>query len=296
MIPVLYNRFLPVLHHGDVSADGTTRRIARPPRWSGATARVSIATVGILLITIAATSTAAAHPFDARFYSHRIVIEARPGTLGVVVSMEIPAAQVMKDFAAAFGDREEVGEEQDREFASQVFARMGQNLTVLVDGEVREMAWQPVPDVPNGVGNGRFFVYHVQATTPVTFGGEPTEVLVTNDNEIDRPAYYSGWVFAEDGVVAVESSLTGIGRDAAGDDAFDKAGAWSADPVNRDLAVTLRIGPPEPAEPAESAATDPTPDAPAGEGDGLRPGQWIAIAIPVLTAITVTLAIALRRR
>lgn len=294
MIPELYNRFLPVIHHGDMSADGTTRGIARPPRrglrqrWAAVGLASAAGAAGIFLITLVAPSTAGAHPFDARFYSHRIVVEARPGTLGVVVSMEIPAAIVMREFAGVYSDRDEVGEEQDREFAQRIFQRMGSQLRVLVSGENREMDWQPIPDVPNGVGNGRFFVYHLQATTPVTWGAEPTEVLITNDNEIDRPAYYSGWIFAEEGVYAMSSSLTGIGADAAAADAFEKAGAWSADPVNRDVSVAFRLGPPP-----DPAATQPAGDVeneiPDGEGTGSGGFPWWIVFIPIPPAIVLYL-------
>jgi hypothetical protein len=217
-----------------VTRDVTTRERPRGP------------VLGLALLAIAATvavgGLAAAHPFGERFYAHRIVLRTGDGALGLQYSTEIPSATVMRRFADEVAGLDEVGEAEDRAFTERMLVELASNLAVHVDGEPVTLTWGPVPGQASGVGTGEFFAYHVQAELPLTWSEQPVEVLVTNDNALEWPAYYSGWIFTDGGVQVTRSSLQGIGQTASRDDVFQQADAWSRNPVYRDVAATFVAG------------------------------------------------------
>ncbi len=187
---------------------------------------------------------ASAHPFGDEYYAHRLVLRLHDTSIDLEYSTEIPAQEIMLQFARKYAGVGEIGPEQDREFADQRLAEYGDGLVVILGDDVLDVDWQPVPDVPNGVGNGRFFVYHIRGTVPYTLTEDPVDILVTNDNNLREAAYYSGWIFADPGLRVVTSSLEGMGAAASGKDVFQQEGAWSRDPIFRDIAATLVKGPP----------------------------------------------------
>jgi hypothetical protein len=238
---------------------------------------VIAAAVASLVAALLPCGRSYAHPFGDEYYSHRIVIRADAGTLTLEYSIEYPAQEIMLRFARDFAGTPEVGDDQDRQFAERVFTELGEGLFVLIDGTLTEVEWAPVPDVPNGVGTGRFFVYHIRATTPFRWGGEPVEILVTNDNAINEAAYFSGWIFAGPGLQVLHSSLEGLGIEAGGGrEVYDKEGAWSRDPVNRDVSASITRG----ADPVAA-------EAPTEALDGWRFPWWLFLLLlaPVAGAV-----------
>ncbi len=242
-----------MLDHRAMTRDGTTRAVT-PGRL------LPLLVLGCLL---AAPAAVRAHPFGERYYAHRIVLRAREGALGLQYSTEIPAGTVMRRFARDYSGLPEVGEEEDRAFTERMLTELASGLTVLVGGEAVQLTWGPMEGQPSGVGTGEFFAYHLQAEAPVVWGEAPTEILVTNDNSLDWPAYYSGWIFCEPGVAVGESSLRGIGEVASQEDVFQIADAWSRNPIYRDVAATFTV--------TDAAGEAPEP---AAGTDGRRGWAW----------------------
>ena len=201
--------------------------------------------MGVLIASLGIATAASPHPFGEDEYAHRVVLRVHEASLRVEYSIEIPAQVVMLQFAHLYGGASEVGDQQDEAFARRMFEELGANLTLLVDGTVADPQWERVPDVPNGVGSGRFFVYHLRSTIPVTWSVEGVDLLLTNDNAVQKAAYYSGWIFADPGITVASSSLEGMGAAAAAGDVFNEESAWSRDPVYRDVAATIGVSPPE---------------------------------------------------
>ncbi len=258
-----------------MTRDGTTR--APNPD--------SVLTLALALILLALPTLAHAHPFGERFYAHRIVLRAREGALGIQYSTELPAATVMRRFAREVAGLEDVGPEQDRAFTERMLKEMAEGLSVLVSGEAVQVAWGPMEGQPSGVGTGEFFAYHLEAEIPVTWTDEPLEILVTNNNALDWPAYFSGWIFAEDGVAVAESSLAGMGEAAAGDDVFQLQDAWSRDPIYRDVAAAFTTAGPTPPETPAPEPTDPhTRQALIWLAAALLAGALMALAVSRLRA------------
>jgi len=230
----------------------------------------------VLLASLAWGATVWAHPFGDDEYAHRAVLRLHDASLGVEYSVEVPAQVILLRFAHLFGGGTAVGDQQDAEFAAMMFEELGANVLLMVDGEPADLAWVPVPDVPNGVGTGRFFVYHLRASVPIDWPEDGVELLLTNDNAVEKAAYYSGWIFADPGLTVIDSSLEGMDASAAGGDVFNAEGAWSRDPVYRDVAVTIgRTPPPEP---------DPTTRFP-----------WWIVVIPVGALVGWGIGAAIRR-
>jgi len=231
-----------------------------------------------LIAALTVQATASAHPFGDDEYAHRIVLRLHEASLGLEYSVEVPAQVIMQRFAHLYGGGAAVGEQQDEEFAAMIFAELADHLTLRVDGELVPLDWEPVPDVPNAVGTGRFFVYHLRASAPLSWSAEGLELLLTNDNAVADAAYYSGWIFADPGIAVQRSSLEGMGAAAAGGDVFNAEGAWSRDPVYRDVAATVAPARPEP---------------PPQQGRGFP--WWIA-GIPLVALAAWGIGTALRRR
>jgi hypothetical protein len=223
--------------------------------------RTAIATLIALGIAVV-PALARAHPFGDEYYAHRLVLRMHDTSLDIEYSTEIPAQEIMLQFARRFAGVADVGPQHDLEFASARYGELGDNLVVILGDEVLDLDWQPLSDVPNGVGNGRFFVYHIRATVPHTITDESLEVLVTNDNAMNEAAYYSGWIFADPGIRVVRSSLEGMGAAASGKDVFQQEGAWSRDPVYRDISAALVKGEGTPTEGEVEAADEGGPDTP----------------------------------
>ena len=200
------------------------------------------ALVGVVLCLVQPAATA--HPFGDEYYAHRLVLRLHDTSIDLEYSTEIPAQEIMLQFARKYAGVAEVGSAQDEEFADARLAELGEGLVVILGDDLVDVDWQPMPDVPNGVGNGRFFVYHIRGTIPHTFTEDPTNILVTNDNNIKEVAYFSGWIFADPGIRVLTSSLEGMGAAASGKDVFQQEGAWSRDPIYRDIAATMAMGTP----------------------------------------------------
>ena len=238
----------------------------------------------LALVLLAVPTLIQAHPFGERYYAHRIVLRAREGALGIQYSTELPAATVMRRFAREVAGLEEVGEDQDRAFTERMLKELSEGLTVLVDGEAVQVAWRPMESQPSGVGTGEFFAYHLEAEVPVTWADDPVEILVTNNNALDWPAYFSGWIFTEEGVDVLESSLAGIGSSASADDVFQLEDAWSRDPVYRDVAASFTVTQPV-IEVVEDPPMDPqTRRALIWLGIAILAGTFMALAVSRIRA------------
>ncbi len=209
-------------------------------------------------------------------------MRAWEGQLVVDYSAEIPIGVVMRRFATLYGGLEEVGEKEDREFAATIFAELSQNLTLLIDGEMVDASWVPIPDVPNGVASERFFVYHLRAEIPRQWAAEPTTLLLINDNYRENPAYFSCWVFPGNGVQVVSTTAENMGAEAAGSDVSNVAKAWSLDPIYRDLEAVIAA---KPTVVAANAAD--TPAAQDEARDSSFPWWILLIPLPPLAIVVV---------
>ncbi len=203
--------------------------------------RTAIATL-IGAVLGLAPIVAHAHPFGDEYYAHRLVLRLHDTSLDIEYSTEVPAQEIMLQFARKFAGVPDVGPEHDQAFADARYADLAEGLVVILGDQVLDLDWQPLTDVPNGVGNGRFFVYHIRATVQHELTDEPIDILVTNDNAMREAAYYSGWIFADPGIRVIGSSLEGMGAAASGADVFQQEGAWSRDPIFRDIAASLATG------------------------------------------------------
>ena len=183
-----------------------------------------------------------AHPFGDEYYAHRLVLRLHDTSLDIEYSTEVPAQEIMLQFARKFAGVPDVGPEHDQEFANARYEDLAVGLVVILGDEVLDLDWQPLTDVPNGVGNGRFFVYHIRATVQHELTDAPIDILVTNDNAMNEAAYYSGWIFADPGIRVLGSSLEGMAAAASGKDVFQQEGAWSRDPIFRDVSASLATG------------------------------------------------------
>ncbi len=202
--------------------------------------RISILAV---LGTLAALSanTAAAHPFGPEYYSFRTVVDLDGSDLRVTTTVEMPTLKVLEEYTRRYGHLEEIGEEQDREFFQSMLQRVGDGLTVTLDGERLDGSWIAADSPINGRADEQFFYYIVTFEKPGALPRAGGALTVVNDCYPDAEAYYSGWIRPTAGWTVTDSNLTGLGNAAQAEDVSTIEEAWSKDPALRNL--TARVAP-----------------------------------------------------
>jgi hypothetical protein len=196
--------------------------------------------LGILGAATALFSTgAAAHPYGPEYYSFRTVVDLDGRDLRVTTAVEMPTMKVLVEFAARYGHLEEIGDKEDREFFESMLKRVGDGLTVQIDGQPIEGSWTAADSPINGRADERFFYYIVtfEKADALPVGGGQLAVI-NRVHELDE-AYYSGWIRPSSGWQVTESNLNALGNSAQSEDVSEVKEAWSKDAALRNLEARI---------------------------------------------------------
>ena len=175
--------------------------------WVGRTMRMipRIIFVCCLLTALGLVRGADAHPFGPKYYSFRTVIVLDGTTLKLTTAVEAPTMKVLEEYAKLYGHLDEIGEREDREFFELMLKRIGDGLTVTIDGKAVQGSWVRADSPINGRADEQFFYYIVQFEAVSALPTGPCEIVLTNRIYQDEESYHSGWIKPSAGWKVVES-------------------------------------------------------------------------------------------
>jgi len=161
-----------------------------------------------------------------------------------VVTLEVPTPVVLRSYQQRYAEVEQTPEDLDRDFFQFQCERLGQGLSLALDGAPVEGAWVPVDHPSNGLGGELFFVYlmRFEPAQPPQLGAAATLTL-RNESLPKARMYLSG--YAEAGLpwaVASNSARDLIGQRADEKDVGDDPDAWTRDEQARVLEVSFTRG------------------------------------------------------
>ena len=182
---------------------------------------------------------AAAHPYGPEYYSFRTVVDLDGADLRVTTTVEVPTMKVLEEYARRYGHLEEIGEEQDREFFQTMLQKLGDGLSVTLDGKPLEGAWAAADSPINGRADDRFFYYIVTFARPGAVPSAGGAIEVVNGCFPGVEAYYSGWIRPSTAWQVLETNLTGLGTAAQAEDVSEIKEAWSNEESLRNLSATV---------------------------------------------------------
>lgn len=208
-----------------------------------------------LILALLFSAPAAAHPFSRESYSIRQALKVQGDKLLAVAILEVPANQVMADLLGA-AEAEARKDELDAKaidlkvsrnlvdrYNREIWARMGEGLTLKINGEVVKGKWKPLKSKGNGKGGEGFFVYMIAFDTrgKASLGSEAT-VELTNTGWADVPMYYAGLINVGESWTVVEDNardILGPIAETSEPDVSNPAG-WTKDEGLRNLRVVFK--------------------------------------------------------
>ncbi len=200
--------------------------------------------LGILGAATALLSVeAGAHPYGPEYYSFRTVVDLDGRDLRVTTTVEMPTMKVLEEFAARYGHLEEIGEKEDREFFESMLERVGDGLTVQLDGQAIEGDWTAADSPINGRADEKFFYYIVTFSKAGALPAGGGELQVINRVNEAAEAYYSGWIRPGAGWAVTGSNLNALGASAQSEDVSEVKEAWSKDGALRNLQARFAPAP-----------------------------------------------------
>lgn len=218
------------------------------PQWArfdGAASKVAtFAAAGFAVVGLTVgglTTPAAAHPFDADFYSSRALVKGGPDGVSVVVAVEVPTRTILEQFLELYGDPSQLDESSDDLFRQRQFDQLGRELRLRVAGRRLPGEWRPVAGEANGRGTDTFFLYLLEFVPddPEKLAAERLEMRIDMEVFPREFIYLSAEVEIEAPWQVISNSADSI-LSASDDELFDpETGRWSVDPRLRRVRLVL---------------------------------------------------------
>jgi hypothetical protein len=194
-----------------------------------------------VLIALFLASPAMAHPFGTKFHSMRHELRMGDQGLEAVVILEVPTPVVLRTYQQRYDDAGITTEEAERDFMAWWCGRLGEGLSLKVDGQPAAGAWRPADHPSNGRGAENFFVYLLsfEFEQPPTLG-QRVEVRVDNTSLPRAKMYYSSFAEASGAWrIASNSARDLIGEKADAEEVSEDPAAWTRDEAARSLKVVF---------------------------------------------------------
>ncbi|MEM6795819.1 MAG: hypothetical protein AAF725_17730 [Acidobacteriota bacterium] len=211
----------------------------RGPR--GATSRLGLLIATAAACVLLAALPAAAHPFDADYYSSRAEVVAGQDGPRFTVIVEVPTRRIIENFLELYGDPSSLDEESDRLFRERQFATLASQLRLFLSGRAVAGEWLPVEGESNGRGTETFFIYLLEfhPKDPAIFDASRLNVRLDMEVFPREFIYLSATTDVQSPWVLSGNSAEKI-LAASSDELFDpETGRWSVDPRLRRLKFLL---------------------------------------------------------
>jgi hypothetical protein len=203
-------------------------------------------------VALFAAAPLVGHSFWPTFYSSKTAVSVAGDELQVAEVIEIPTASLLPKFRKRYRHldlKEEIEagrfDALEEQFKQELFATMGEGLSLEVDGRAVAGSWEPADTPMNGRASEGFFVYLLEFEPAEPWQlGERVRVRVTNDLYRDRNIVLANYVETGPDWTLLESSSP---QPPPGADLTVGAPAelemWSQDPEYRDFRVVLERTP-----------------------------------------------------
>ena len=191
---------------------------------------MSVPRVLLLLLLLVLPTVAIAHPYGAAYFGHHLRVTVTRDVVRVEYRAEVPTQQVMREMAEHRWEERRSGERAD--FTGAVLDKLQDGLHVRADGEL--LALERLPVDPTGSGDATFFLYVLALEGALPEGA--SRIDVTNDNFIDKSAYFAAEVLVADDLVVDACSLLDVD---GGRVLKDRTGQWVQDEDLRRITVEV---------------------------------------------------------
>ncbi len=182
---------------------------------------------------------ASAHPFSSNEYSYRTAVKVSDQGAVLLVVLEQPIQTVMAelDLESVEGGKAAQRRKIER-YNEQVWAQMGESLTVTLDGQELTGTWRAIEHEMNGKAAEGFFVYMVGFDSKElrSLPAAGFELIIDNAGLQDAEMVYSGGASAVEPWTILDSTADSmLGTDAGL--ALDQPGRWTRDGTLRHFVV-----------------------------------------------------------
>lgn len=201
--------------------------------------------ITLMSISLWVATPAWAHPYGTKFHSMRHELRMGEQGLEAVVILEVPTPVVLRTYQKRYAEAEISNEDAERDFLAWWCERLGQGLTLTIDGQPASGRWVQADHPSNGRGGEKFFVYLLSFQLDAQpSAGERVEVVLDNRSLPKAKMYYSSFAEASSGwSVASNSARDLIGDKADAAEVSEDPEAWTRDEAARALTVVFEPQP-----------------------------------------------------
>lgn len=188
-----------------------------------------------MMVMILWTAAALAHPFDARWFGHRLDVRLRPDLVEVDLSVEVPMVDLLADMRREFSGVAQPGPEDLVAFNASLHRELRDAVRLYVDE--KPVAWLPEPDgsVPEPRFENQFAVYSLQLTAPIAEGSQTLNL--TNGIFPDEPSIFSTTVQVDGALIVDGYSLLDV---EGGEVIASRESQWRTDEESREVRLSFR--------------------------------------------------------
>jgi len=179
------------------------------------------------------TTAALAHPFDARWYGHRLDVQLQPELLRVDVAIEVPVVDLLSDMRREFEGVAQPGPDDLNAFNARLGAELRDSIRLIVDDQPAR--WGTATIAPEPAFENQFAVYTLQLEAALPPGSQTLNLI--NGTFPDQPSIFSTRVQVGGDVIVDACSLLEV---SGGEVIESRDGQWRTEEDNRELRMSYR--------------------------------------------------------
>ncbi|MFT4974444.1 MAG: nickel/cobalt exporter [Myxococcota bacterium] len=186
------------------------------------------------MVMILWTATAVAHPFDARWYGHRLDVRLQPEHVEVDFAIEVPMVDLLADLRRELDGVTEPGPEAFTVFNAQLHRELRGALRLIVDDQ--PVSWEAGVDGTEPRFENQFAVYGMRLRADLPEGSQTLNLI--NGAFPDEPSIFSTSLQVGSGLIVDACSLLDV---EGGQIIASRDGQWRTEEDNRELRLSFRV-------------------------------------------------------